>query len=358
MKAVLSAVILVGVLALTLSDRQPTQAGPPPVPAAPPVLVRAPVAKDKPDPLAKEVQAAQEKGIKYLKEALRDQAGGMWSWDDPTLGVLQKGGPSALAALALLESGVKVDDQSMRRAFPYLRSVEPENTYVVSLLTQVFCKANQKEDADRIQRNVRWLEDAASWKGDQLQGWSYGSAGGAAGRADNSNTRYAVAALHAAHRAGFKVSKDGFWDAVRAHYVRTQAADGGWTYSPGAGRPTHTMTVSGLLCLSLSGEVIGKDDKATEAARNGGYGWVANNFRLQNSPHTFYNFDVIAALGRASGKKEFGTKDKNLEWYRLGAEWLHKNQKPDGKWMIDDALDKFPVVSTAFALRFLASRPD
>lgn len=355
-KALLSAMILMGVLAVALSDRQPTRAGPPPAPVLPPVVVRAPVAKDRPDPLAKEVQAAQEKGVEYLKGQLKDHGGGRWSWDDATLGSLQKGGQSTLAALALLESGVKPDDVVMRRAWPFLRSIDPENTYVVSLQTQVFCKANQKEDADRIKRNVAWLEKAAGWNGANLQGWSY--TGNAGGRGDNSNTRYAIAALHAADKAGVKVSKEGFWPAVRDMYVRTQHADGGWAYIPGPSKPTHTMTVSGLLCVTLAGEIIGKDDKAAEAARTGGYAWIADNFRFQNPLYTFYNFDVIAALGRASEKKDFGTKDKKLEWYRLGAEWLLKNQKPDGKWMIDDALDRYPVVSTAFALRFLASRPD
>ena len=360
MKAVLTALILIGVLAVALSDRQPSEASPPTVPALPPVVVRAPVAKDKPpeDPLVKKVQEAQENGIKYLKTQQRDQGGGQWSWDDATLGSLQKGGPSALAMLALLESGEKPDDEVMARGFKFVRSIEPANTYVVSLQTQVFCRANQKEDADRIKRNVKWLEEGAAWKGDQLQGWSYGPAAGPGQRTDNSNSRYAVAALHAAHKCGFKTSNEKFWPAVRDFYVRTQDPNGGWKYQNGGGRATHTMTVSGLIGLALAGEIIGKDDKATENARTGGHAWVADNFRLQSPPHTFYNFDVIAALGRTSELKDFGSKGKKIEWYRVGAEWLVQNQKPDGSWLINDALDRYPVVSTAFALRFLASRPD
>lgn len=359
MKALLSAVLVVGVLVLTMGERQPTRADPPPRLMAPDVVALAPTVKDKPpkDPLVEKVQRAQEDGIKYLRGQLKDQGAGRWSWDDEGLAQLQKGGPSALSTLALLECGLKADDVAVARGLDFLRTVEPANTYVVGLQTQVFCKANQKDDADRIKRNVAWLEKAAVWDGANLQGWSYG-AKVAGGRADNSNTRYAVAGLYAADKAGFKVAKEGFWTAVRDLYVRTQHADGGWGYIAGPSRPTHTMTGSGLLCLTLATERIGKDDKATEAAQNGAYAWIANNFTLRSPPHTLYNFDVIAALGRASGKSDFGTADKKLEWYRLGAEWLLKEQKADGSWRLDDALDKYPVVSTAFALRFLASRPE
>lgn len=358
MKALLSAVLLVGVLVMTMGERQPTRADPQPRPVPPDVLALAPVVKDKPpkDPLAEKVQRAQEDGIKYLKDQLKDQGGGRWSWEDAVLAQLQKGGPSALATLALLECGLKADDVAVARGLDFLRTVEPANTYVVGLQTQVFCKANQKDDADRIKRNVAWLEKAAAWNGANLLGWSY--TGDAGGRADNSNTRYAIAGLYAADRAGFKVKRDAFWPAVRDLYVRTQHADGGWGYIAGPSKPTHTMTGSGLLCLTLAAERIDKDDKATEAARNGGYGWMANNFRLQSAPHTFYNFDVVAALGRASEKKDFGTAGNKVEWYRLGAEWLLKEQKANGSWLLNDALDKYPVVSTAFALRFLASRPE
>jgi hypothetical protein len=118
------------------------------------------------------------------------------------------------------------------------------------------------------------------------------------------------------------------------------------------------MSASGLLCLTLATDVLDTEDKASEQARANGFSWLAGEFRLKNPTSTFYNLDVIAALGRASEKKDFGTKGKKIEWYRLGAEWLLKEQKDDGSWMTGDALDRYPVISTSFALRFLASRPD
>jgi RNA polymerase sigma factor (sigma-70 family) len=367
MKTLLPVLVLAGGVLLVLGGRQPVGADPiPQQPSPPTVLSLAPVKKERPpeDPLRKKVQEAQEKGINYLKSQQRENAKGIWNWENDTLNLLQPGGSSALAVLALLESGLKPDDEAVARGLTYLRTVAPTHTYVVSLQTQAFCRANQKEDADRIRRNVKWLQEAAIWNKGNLEGWSY-SVAGAGNRADNSNSRYAIAGLHAAHQAGFKVPNpfwkvpNVFWESVRDLYVRSQTRDGGWTYAHGErGSSTHTMTVSGVLALTLAKDSLGKETEDAAKARRGGEAWIANNFRLESPPHTFYNFDVIAALGRATDKRDFGTKDKKLDWYKEGAEWLLKNQKPGGEWQIKQAIDDFPVISTGFALRFLASRPD
>ena len=304
------------------------------------------------------MRAAREKAIAYLKAQQKHQGGDRFNWENDTLNLLQPGGTSALAVLALLESGLKADDEVVARGLKYLRTVEPKHTYVVSLQTQAYCRANQKEDAERIRKNVKWLEEAAVRNRGQLEGWTY-STPGASVRADNSNTGYAVSGLYAAHKAGFKTADPKFWESVRDYYVRTQTKTGGWTYSHGpGGNPTHTMTVSGLVSLHRAKDALGKEEKASDPAIAAGMAWLASDLRLQAPPHTFYNLDVIAALGRASEKADFGARGKKRDWYREGAEWLLKNQKPTGEWKIDQAIDAFPIVSTSFALRFLASRPD
>src|SRR5262245_48321514 len=122
MKVAISALVLAGGVAVTLSVRQPTGADParPELPTGP-ALVLAPVKKDKPapDPLAAKVKEAQEKGIKYLKVQQMNQGGDVWNWENDTLTVLQEGGTSALAVLALLENGLKADDQAVARGLRY-----------------------------------------------------------------------------------------------------------------------------------------------------------------------------------------------------------------------------------------------
>lgn len=367
MKSAIAALVLASGVVLLFGGRQP--AGADPIPEVrptgdPAVLALAPVKPGKPpaDPTAEKVKEAQEKAIKYLKAKQIKQPKDVWNWESDTLNLLQPGGSSALALLALLESGVKPDDEVVARGLKYLRTVEPKHTYVVSLQTQVFCKANQKEDADRIKRNVKWLEEAAVRNGKVFDGWSYTASRET--RADHSNTRFAVAALHAAHTAGFKVQQQGIWDDIRALFIRTQKGDGGWGYTPEGPKGTdtphssHTMTFAGLLCLSLANDVLRSDDKAADGAMRNGNAWIGNNFRLENPPSTFYNFDVIAAFGRASDRKNLGTADKKRDWYREGAQWLLENQKPGGEWQIKSAIDDYPIISTSFALRFLAARPD
>jgi RNA polymerase sigma factor (sigma-70 family) len=361
MKTTVSALIVGGIV-LLFGGRQPAGADPVRKDKGtdePTLLSLAPLKKDKaPDPLAEKVKEAQEKAINYLKARQKENRDG-WNWENDTLNLLQPGGTSALALLALLESGLKADDATVARGLIYLRKVKPQHTYVVSLQTQAFCKANQKEDADLIKANVKWLEDSASRKGGQLLGWSYTAAGG--NRADNSNTRYAVSGLYAARKAGFKGSNEKLWGEIRDYYVANQGASGGWTYQNESrkDRGTHTMTLSGVLGLIQAKDVLGKDDKDAEKARQLGFEWIAREFTLKTPPHTFYNVDLIAAVGRASERKDLGTKEKKREWYREGAEWLIENQKPGGEWRIPgSALDDFPVVSTSFALRFLASRPE
>jgi RNA polymerase sigma factor (sigma-70 family) len=356
MKSVLCGLLLAGAIVVSIDHRQQVVACPrsPRASLPPHVVVFEPLQKEKPseDPLAEKVLEAQKKGIAYLKGQQNDG-----KWDNDTLNLLQPGGSSALALLALLDSGVKFDDECVARGLKHLRDVKPQHTYVVGLQTQVFCKSNEKADAELIKRNVEWLEKAAAWKDGILVGWSYQVNAG--GRADNSNTRYAIAGLYAAHKAGFKVKKDGFWNDVLSLYIRTQKPDGGWGYMPEVTKPTHTMTLSGLICMTYANEIVGKEDKATAAAMKAAREWIATNFGIVSSPHTLYNVDLIAALGRASEQRFIGKNDKKRDWYKEGAEWLIKNQKPGGEWQIKgSAIDDFPIVSTSFALRFLASRQD
>jgi hypothetical protein len=336
-----------------LSDRQPTAAGPASVGVPPPAVVRAPVAKEKPpaDPLARKVEEAQDRAVKWLL-ANRGKDG---TWEAAPFTPMQAGGPTALAVLALLEAGVKPDAEALEPAMALLRKLDPKQVYVVSLQTQVFCAANQKADAERIRRNVKWLEKAAArGEGGRLLGWSYTDTPG--GRADNSNSRFAVAALFAAHRAGFKTADEAFWQHVRELYVRSQLPSDGWGYVEIVSKETNTMTASGALCLTLALKATDREDKAADQAVEAALQWLATHFQI-GGIHTYYGLDVMSALGRAREAKAFGQGAKARQWYREGCEWLLKAQKEDGSFKSTGASETQPI-ATAFALRFLTTRPE
>ena len=66
----------------------------------------------------------------------------------------------------------------------------------------------------------------------------------------------------------------------------------------------------------------------------------------------YYWLYAVERVGMLLSQKYIG----NHDWYREGAEWLLKEQKPDGSWVnSDDAMMGLepPMVATAFALLFL-----
>ncbi|HKB03502.1 MAG TPA: DUF4159 domain-containing protein [Gemmataceae bacterium] len=338
------------------------------------------------EPLVQKVRTSLDQGIKYLKGKQTPQGGDTWNWENDTLTVLQPGGSSCLAMLALLTAGVPVDDPAVKKGLPYIRDLEPKHTYVVGLQTMVLAEVGDTRDLNRIQTNVNWLLDAGITKGGKLgsggklEGWSYTANGG--NRPDNSNTQYALLGLWAGRQAGAKVPQAA-WEEIQTFYKDTQTKatrDGngkemaGWPYVSGSrdSKGTLTMTAAGVCGLYIAAQELSDNkqelnEETGVAAKCGiypdddalakGMRWLAQEFRFSNPPHTFYNVYGIERVGRLSGQRFIGEHD----WYREGCEVLTGSresqglaQKSGGEWRINNALDDFPVVSTSFALLFLA----
>src|SRR5262249_54898684 len=155
--------------------------------------------------------------------------------------------------LALLNAGVKPADPVIKRGLEYLRTVQPQYTYVVSLQTMVYAEAGYNEDKERIQNNVNWLIRARVMDGTRCRGWTYKLVGDI-NSPDHSNTQYALLGLHAGHLAGAKIDRE-VWESLRQLYTGTQLPDGSWNYQPwrrGDG-PRLTMTEAGVCGLLISG---------------------------------------------------------------------------------------------------------
>ena len=109
------------------------------------LAVSAPVpkeVKEAQEKFRKEVAAAREKAIDFLKRQQNPNG----TWEPGVVGLLadMEGGQTALAALALLEAGVKTDDEALAKAIEYLAKLAPKKTYVVGLQTQVLAEADPK----------------------------------------------------------------------------------------------------------------------------------------------------------------------------------------------------------------------
>src|SRR5262249_45093884 len=136
------------------------------------------------------------------------------------------GGETALAMLALLNSGVPPSDPIIKRGLAYLRNLKPQHTYVVGIQTMVLAAARSPGDREQIQKNVEWLwTNRVKGGNDDLLGWDYRAGGNSP---DNSITQYALLGLHDAHQfGGAKIEREK-WVKIRDLYLRTQNPDGGW----------------------------------------------------------------------------------------------------------------------------------
>jgi hypothetical protein len=318
-------------------------------------------AAEKPkEPLVQQVRKAIDAGVRFLRD--QERGNGNWEAVDKA-SVAMPGGWTSLATLALLNAGVKPEDPIIERSLSYLRRLEPQHTYVVSLQTMVFAETARNEDRQRIQRNVDWLLRTMIKKDGRCLGWTYTQESHIP---DNSNTQYALLGLHAGRLAGARIDRS-VWHAIQDYYVSTQQPDGGWVYNPdpGMGRETTlTMTTAGLCGLLISGmelntgrEVIQADGTAINCgvyAENkpvkDALGWIARGFKIHLRRHTYYNLYGIERAGRLSGQRFFGEHD----WYREGCEFLLNAQKEDGSWQEPDGREGWPVISTSFALLFLS----
>ncbi len=319
------------------------------------IAIAAPVPPDKgrDAEFEKKVAPAREKAIKYLKDSQQPNG----SWEGLVLRTLVEmdGGTTALVVLGLIEAGVPANDPAVAKAVEYLLALKPSKTYVVSLRTQALARVDATKYAKEIQAGADWLLEKAIIRQGKLVGWSYP----ATEVADNSNTHFAVMALHVAAQAGAKVDAD-IWPKIRDFYADTQHKDGGWKYTNvGGDKPSHSMTVAALLSLAVA---VKYDKKATDPGPAFEKGMAAllgeKVGKFGDGKSCAYSWMTTAELGRVLGSTEFKSGKQVRAWYREGAEKLLKEQQMDGSWQASRAnIDSnYPAITTACGL-YLLGRP-
>jgi hypothetical protein len=321
---------------------------------------------------ADDVRKAIEGGTKFLKQQQKHDG----SWPDWSM-THQPSGVTSLCALALLECGVPVEDDSVRRALEYLRRLRPEKirtTYSVALQTMVFCRARQPGDLTAIERNVAWLERQQLRAGPVAGAWSYPEGSG-----DNSNSQFALLALYEAERAGVPVERK-VWQSAQRYWEECQHPDGSFGYHMGAGFPgTGSMTCAGITSLVITNDMIQPPDVEVSGERINGCGvreadntpvqralqWLGAGFSVDHNPSSnaitreawlFYYLYGVERVGRMTGNRFIGRHD----WYREGAEklvrsWLGKNGvEITTGWKGVGFEEHDENVTTSLALLFLA----
>lgn len=323
------------------------------------------------------VNRAVDGGVTYLRRHWNKDT----HWESFAINALTEmnGGVTALATLALLNSGVRTNDEIVSKPLDYLRRLPPSKTYVVALVNLCLAEARDPNDLPRLKANAEWLIKTARRDGKRIVGWSYPFSDNQLERADASNTQYALLGLYAAKTAGVKIA-DEDWKAIQKLYLDTQISEtkdtGSWSYIEKDKKGSFTMTTAGVCGLLIAR--MGLDESGqgldptsgvakecgkypeNEAVRKG-MNWIGEKFafRLKGSDtSTFYNVYGIERVGRLSGQRFIGRSD----WYRDGCEFLLKEQKPGGEWSSAEEEGAFDsgslkgvnVISTAFSLLFLS----
>ena len=307
------------------------------------------------------VLSSIDRGVGYLKRRQNGRGG----WNDTAS---NPGGVSALVTLALLNAGLEADDDVIDRALEYLRQFGPQDTYVVSLQTMVFAEATPRRDRVLIERNARWLEQAQQKAGDAEGGWGYGDE---RGRADPSNSQFALLGLYAAQQAGVKVDPE-VWRRAAAYWRKRQNDNGSWSYDAPQ-RASGSMTCAGigaLVITSLASQAgdarVGEDGavrccgtQEQDQAVERGLAWLGRNFSVRGNPvgrrvtetwHYYYLY-ALERAGRLSARRFIDQHD----WYREGTEYLVNRQEPlTDTWVGSNPSEGDATITTSFALLFLS----
>ena len=305
-----------------------------------------------------------EQSIEKAKDWLIREQEADGSWKCTMRSTETRVGATALVVLALANAGLEKDHPVISKSLTWLRQHEPKETYSVSLQTMVFAMLSPITDRPLIVRNVEWLEQAQVAQGPTTGSWSYSVDRGAG---DNSNSQYAMLALHEAANLGINV-KEVIWIRAQQYWLSCANGDGSWGYTIGNRGGSGSMTCAGITSIWITAEHLGRPsakplgDSVSCCAGGGspevlerGLEWLGKRFSVKENPATggqtwlYYYLYGLERVGRLTARRFIGDHD----WYREGAEMLLSVQDGLGGAFKGGRIED-PTVATSFALLFLA----
>ncbi len=305
-----------------------------------------------------------ERAIVKARGWLAGQQRGNGSWE--TARSDGSVGSTGLVLLALANAGLGADDPAVAKGLAWIRGEVPTTTYSVSLQTLALAMLSPEADRAILERNVAWLERAQVSRGPAAGSWTYGQANNAGG-GDNSNSQFALLALHEAARAGVRVKRE-TWTLAQQYWVSCANADGSWGYTIGTTGGSGSMTCAGIASIWITAEHLGapaaRADIDSVRCCGGatspkelerGLAWLGRRFSVTENPGTggptwlFYYLYGLERVGRFSARRFIGEAD----WYLEGARMFAGVQdRLTGRFTSPRLED--PLVATSFALLFLA----
>ncbi len=364
---------------------------------------------------AEPVKKSIQRGVAWLRTRQKQNGsfvdeGGSFARDFPV-------GTTALCLMALLHSGVKPDDPSIRRGFAYVAGQPFQKTYDVSTALMLFetkyLPLEQVDDVqsldesrakEAIRRSITaadraFVQKAADWLLEkQTRGGTWGYPDFAE-YFDHSNTQYALLGLKSAARMGVPIRAE-TWKRIAEHWMSCQRLTGGkkaplrlefysdadagvektkadeefetgaWGYftakPPAFGVEVHDQGYGSMTCAGLTSLIIAESELAAAkelddglrrrigTAKRQGLAWLQQHWSIRGCPPSAGFWSVFYPYYLYS-----------LE--RVGV--LYGIRKFDGHdWYLEGAVllvrsqredgswssyDEIPVLDTAFSLLFL-----
>jgi VWFA-related protein len=298
-------------------------------------------------PDAASVDSVIARGVAFLRTQQERDGGWTYSYNlNHRLGI------TALAGLALVENGVKSEDESLVRAEKVVRAlaIESDQTYDLSLAILFLSRVRRGPTGNNDPLVRRLADRLAEGGGDGFWGYKVPvepedapnlgrSRRGMSRRQvidpDNSNTQFALLGIWAAGRHGF--DSNATLAGVDTHFRTTPNSDGRWGYAPGD-RGRDSMTCAGVMGLAIASARPALAERQTARSRGAalasdpvfaaGLRAIGQDARSIGTRSDIYYLWSLERVCVALGLRDLD----GFDWYGAGARELVRRQQEDGGW--------------------------
>jgi|GEM_PF-4508005 len=270
--------------------------------------------------------------ISVLTEAILERHHVTRQWEPgkpPSDQSAQPTGRTAIAVLALLESGMPVQTPQIAAAIEWLSQTPADGTYAIAARLMVWTRLNERF-LPAAKRATRRLLERFSIEGG---GWDYGPI--ARPRfVDQSLTQFATQAIADASTRGIDVP-DRLVEIIRRRFLARQRPDGGWGYRDLDDPARGSMTAAGLATLAICQRLhagSSSEQAQTNEAIGASIDWLDRHFDPESNPGCnrwhLYWIHSLERAARATGIRRFGSRD----WFSECATSIYR------RLFVDDAI--------------------
>ena len=319
-----------------------------------------PVRGDRPDSRARCDPAAEVVDAHVMIDAIVDHLVDVrhevrqWEPAKPPDGAAaQATGRTALVTLALVLCGVPSQDPRIEPAIAWLAGTPAEGTYAIAVRLMLWSRLPARFHSHATRERERLLDRLCP----SPPGWDYQSPP-RPHMVDHSLTQFAFQALVDASRV-LEPVPDRVLDAIRAGFLRSQNADGGWPYRPrdaNVASSRGSMTAAGLATVALAELASPSRGVASRRVRTSlleSMAWLDRHFTADAHPghadHIYYWMHALERASRATGARRFGGR----VWFAGFARTIRSRllaSVPGGGWRVRRGIR---VENLAFALMVL-----